>query len=294
MIRKYFQPIDNVTTTSRKRKADEATATETGQDGVDNQLTKRPSVSESAVRTRGTVQETDEIAALLRLEKATMAPDWYRAFEAEMHKPYFLDIKRFLLKDGQNNIIYPAETELYSFTRCPLAKVKVVILGQDPYHGPGQAHGLCFSVKRGVPPPPSLLNIYKELEQDLGQDGFQRPPHGFLEGWTTEGVLLLNAALTVRKSQANSHKDIGWATFTDAIISHLNKSKSRLVFMLWGGFAKKKGASIDKNKHLVLTSAHPSPLSANKGGWFGCKHFSQANSYLKKNGLGEVNWNHLP
>ncbi|KAI9017483.1 uracil-Dna glycosylase D183gK302R mutant [Gaertneriomyces semiglobifer] len=223
-----------------------------------------------------------------------MAPDWYRAFEAEMHKPYFLDIKRFLLKDGQNNIIYPAETELYSFTRCPLSKVKVVILGQDPYHGPGQAHGLCFSVKRGVPPPPSLLNIYKELEQDLGKDGFQRPPHGFLEGWTTEGVLLLNAALTVRKSQANSHKDIGWAAFTDAIISHLNKSKSGLVFMLWGGFAKKKGASIDKKKHLVLTSAHPSPLSANKGGWFGCKHFSQANSYLKKNGLGEVNWNHLP
>ncbi|KAI8819819.1 uracil-DNA glycosylase-like protein, partial [Fimicolochytrium jonesii] len=236
-----------------------------------------------------------EASNLLQLERQTMGPDWYQAFLPEMQKPYFQKIKRFLDEEARKGkVVYPAANEIYTFTKCPLNKVKVVIIGQDPYHGPNQAHGLCFSVKKGVTRPPSLQNIFRELESDLGADGFQKPDHGSLEGWCTEGVLLLNATLTVRKKEANSHADIGWQTFTDAIIQQLNKSGDGLVFMLWGAFAQKKGTSIDKKKHLVLMSKHPSPMSANQGGWFGCKHFSKANEWLKERGLTEVNWNHLP
>ncbi|RKO88360.1 uracil-DNA glycosylase [Blyttiomyces helicus] len=222
-----------------------------------------------------------------------MAEDWRRAFEKELEAPYFLEIKRFLEKDGVKSVIYPAPNEIYSFTKLPLDSIKVVILGQDPYHGPDQAHGLSFSVKKGVRIPPSLFNIYKELENDLGS-AFSRPNHGFLDGWASEGVLLLNAALTVRKGDAASHRSIGWARFTDAIVSHINKNREHVVFLLWGADAQRKGAGINKNKHLVLTSVHPSPLSANRGGWFGNHHFSKANAYLDEHGIVPVNWNHLP
>ncbi|KAJ3030715.1 hypothetical protein HDV00_008734 [Rhizophlyctis rosea] len=214
---------------------------------------------------------------LLKLERETMAEDWLLALKSEIEKPYFME-----------------PHEIYTFTKCPLTKVKVVILGQDPYHGPGQAHGLCFSVKKPVRPPPSLVNIFSELRTDLGADRFQTPAHGCLEGWCTEGVLLLNASLTVRRGEPNSHATIGWAKFTDAIVSYINKNNRNVVFMLWGGFAQKKGGSIDKKRHLVLKATHPSPLGANKGGWFGCKHFSKANEYLVKNGVKPVDWNHLP
>lgn len=223
-----------------------------------------------------------------------MSPDWYQTFLPELTKPYFLSLKRTLNTHLSNpsTTIYPSPNEIYTFTKCPLSKIKVVILGQDPYHGPNQAHGLCFSVKKGVTPPPSLNNIFRELQTDLGEK-FTRPPHGFLEGWVSEGVLLLNAVLTVKAGQPNSHKDIGWATFTDRIILYLNNTEPK-VFMLWGGYAQKKGKKINEKKHLVLKAAHPSPLSANKGGWFGCRHFSKANEWLRSKGVEEVDWNHLP
>ncbi|KAJ3302665.1 hypothetical protein HDV03_004785 [Kappamyces sp. JEL0829] len=166
--------------------------------------------------------------------------------------------------------------------------VKVVIIGQDPYHGPGQAHGLCFSVQKGVRVPPSLVNIYKELSSDLGTQ-FKIPGHGMLQAWQSQGVLLLNATLTVRKGAPNSHAKWGWAQFTDAVIQYLAKNRANLVFMLWGGFAQKKGSHIDPKRHLVLKAAHPSPLGADKG-WWGSKHFSKANAYLESKGKDPIEW----
>ncbi|KAJ3145095.1 hypothetical protein HDU86_001147 [Geranomyces michiganensis] len=201
----------------------------------------------------------------LALERATMAADWYQAFLPEMRKPYFLAIKAVLDKElAAGKVIYPPLPDVYAFTKCPLANVKVVIIGQDPYHGPSQAHGLCFSVRKGVTPPPSLNNIFRELSSDI--PSFSRPAHGDLSGWVTQGVLLLNASLTVRKGEANSHKGIGWSVFTDSIIKHLDAYGDGKVFMLWGAFAQKKGANLKKGKHLVLTAKHPSPLGANQGG----------------------------
>jgi uracil-DNA glycosylase len=168
----------------------------------------------------------------------------------------------------------------------PFNKVKVVILGQDPYHGPGQAHGLCFSVQDGVPLPPSLLNIYKELEVDLGSS---RPVGGNLQHWAEQGVLLINAVLTVERGRAGAHQGKGWEKFTDRIVSELNESRDGLVFMLWGSYAMKKGAMIDRSRHLVLTAPHPSPLSAHRG-FFGCRHFSKANTWLEQHGQSPINW----
>ncbi|TPX71877.1 hypothetical protein SpCBS45565_g00806 [Spizellomyces sp. 'palustris'] len=323
MIRKYFKPVENTSEDCLRPKKRRLSASATREqekktDGVvevvkEDVLEAQTLLSEVAngegeieqVLTEQQVKAIEakrlaalalrEKSALLQLEKETMSPDWYRALKTEIEKPYFLNIKRALNKEyARKATVYPIPTEIYSFTKCSLENIKVVIIGQDPYHGPNQAHGLCFSVKKGVPPPPSLLNIFRELESDLGPEKFTRPSHGFLEGWCTEGVLLLNAGLTVRKGEANSHQNFGWAQFTDAIIAYLNKTKSGLVFMLWGAFAQKKGKGIDKKKHLVLTAKHPSPLSANQGGWFGCKHFSKANEWLKAKGIKEVDWNHLP
>ncbi|KAL2914176.1 uracil DNA glycosylase [Polyrhizophydium stewartii] len=231
-----------------------------------------------------------ETYELLELERTTMAPDWFKAFKSEMSKPYFLAIKRFLAKEKAAGPVFPPDEDIYSFTRCALSKIKVVILGQDPYHGAGQAHGMCFSVRRGVRVPPSLVNIYKELESDLGRDVFKAPGHGCLEAWAAQGVLMLNATLTVASGKPNSHANSGWQTFTDAVIAHINRARGSVVFMLWGGFAQKKGKAVDKKKHLVLTATHPSPLGANNGGWFGCKHFSKANAFLRERGVGEVDW----
>lgn len=214
---------------------------------------------------------------------------WHQVLKDEFDKDYFQDLVTFLRKEKQRGkIIYPKGTEIFAaFDHTPFDKVKVVIIGQDPYHGEGQAHGFCFSVPDGVPMPPSLLNICKELEADLQ---IPRRTSGNLIGWADQGVLLLNAILTVEKGLAGSHQNKGWEIFTDAVIDVLNAKKTGLVFMLWGNFARSKGARIDRTKHFVLSCGHPSPLSAGKGHWFGNRHFSQANEHLLKIGLSPVDW----
>ena len=193
--------------------------------------------------------------------------------------------------EREKKTVFPPAPHVFSaFNLTSLPAVRVVVLGQDPYHGPSQAHGLAFSVNKGVQVPPSLKNIYTELEADV--PGFKRPSHGFLNGWAEQGVLLLNASLTVRKSEANSHKDFGWQTFTDAVVRLLNARKEPIVFLLWGGFAQKKGKMISRERHHVIECAHPSPLSVTK--WRGCKVFSKANAYLEKKGLQPIDWSALP
>lgn len=213
---------------------------------------------------------------------------WKTALADEFQKPYFHALKGFLLaeKKAGHRIFPPGKFIFNAFDSTPFDQVKVVVLGQDPYHGPGQAHGLCFSVQHGVRTPPSLQNIYKELKEDVG---FTPPAHGYLQSWANQGVLLLNAILTVRAHQAASHRNKGWELFTDAAIHKLNHEREGLVFMLWGGFAKKKAVMINPQKHLILKAAHPSPLSAHNG-WFGTKHFSQANAYLTQQGKEPINW----
>jgi uracil-DNA glycosylase len=213
---------------------------------------------------------------------------WKQQLQAGFNQPYFAGIIDFLKKEKQaGKTIYPAGPNIFNaFNTTPFDKVKVVILGQDPYHNPHQAHGLSFSVPKDVTPPPSLVNIFKEIHQDLD---IPIPSHGNLEKWAHQGVLLLNAALTVEAHKANSHSKIGWHQFTDDVIRIISEKKDHVVFILWGGFAKGKQELIDKNKHLVLTSAHPSPLSAHNGFW-GNHHFSKANEWLKKHGEKAIDW----
>lgn len=212
---------------------------------------------------------------------------WKEALMPEFSKDYFIRLTDFVRKEYHETTVYPPGKLIFNaFNLCPFDKVKVVIIGQDPYHGPGQAHGLCFSVNDGVQPPPSLVNIFKEINNDLGKP---IPQSGNLTRWAKQGVLLLNATLTVRAHQAGSHQRQGWEEFTDAVIRKLAEEKSNLVFILWGAYAQKKGAFIDRNKHLVLTSVHPSPLSAHNG-FFGNHHFSLANDYLVKNGKTAIDW----
>jgi len=215
-------------------------------------------------------------------------PSWKNRLEGEFSQPYMISLRQFLLeRKGDGAVIYPPGDLIFNaLNSTPFEAVKVVILGQDPYHGPGQAHGLCFSVQDGVAVPPSLLNIYKELEADLGSD---RPAGGNLQNWAEQGVLLLNAVLTVERGRAGAHQGKGWEEFTDRIVSELNNSRDGLVFMLWGSYAMKKGAVIDRSKHLVLTAPHPSPLSAHRG-FFGCRHFSEANAWLEQHGQAPINW----
>lgn len=214
---------------------------------------------------------------------------WKEAIGEEKSQDYFQQILHYVQQErAAGKTIYPPQAEVFSaFALTEFSDVKVVILGQDPYHGPNQAHGLSFSVKPPVPAPPSLVNIYKELAQDI--EGFQIPPHGCLVEWAKQGVLLLNTVLTVEQGRAHSHANIGWERFTDKVIEQLNQHRENLVFLLWGSHAQKKGQFIDRSRHLVLTSVHPSPLSAHRG-FFGCKHFSQTNRYLAEKGLGEINW----
>jgi len=240
------------------------------------------------------VQENRLLAQIKLQAKKTPAlhpnigASWYRALAPEFTKPYFAKLSEFVVKERNNHTVYPTEEDVWSWTRyCQIKEVKVVILGQDPYHNPRQAHGLCFSVPHGVACPPSLLNMYKELQVDI--PGFQPPGHGNLTGWAEQGVLLLNASLTVRAHNANSHKDQGWEQLTDAVIKYLNERLAGVVFLLWGSYAQKKGACISKKKHHVLTSVHPSPLSVHRG-FFGCRHFSQANALLKKQGHTPIDW----
>ncbi|HJV36109.1 uracil-DNA glycosylase [Geomonas sp.] len=215
---------------------------------------------------------------------------WKCHLLAEFEKPYMRELKEFLRQEiSRRKIIYPKGSQYFNaFNATPLNRVKVVILGQDPYHGPEQAHGLCFSVPHGIDIPPSLVNIFKEIQADLGlsSDHFR---HGNLKRWADQGVLLLNSVLTVEAGRAASHQGKGWETFTDRAISLLNEQREHLVFMLWGAYAQKKGAVIDGSKHLVLQSPHPSPLSAHRG-FLGCRHFSKANDYLVKHGIEPVDW----
>ncbi len=214
--------------------------------------------------------------------------NWIEFIKQESQKEYFIKLMEFVDKEYINTAIYPPKEQIFNaFTFCPLDKVKVVILGQDPYHGFGQAHGLSFSVNKGVTIPPSLRNIYKELQTDVS---FNIPNHGNLTEWAQQGVLLLNDVLTVKESKPGSHQKIGWEQFTEQIILHLSEQKEDIVFMLWGNYAQKKGEKINVNKHLVLTSGHPSPMSANQGKWFNNKHFSQANTFLTNKGKQPINW----
>ena len=213
---------------------------------------------------------------------------WKEVLQEEFNKPYFEQLVLFVKREYSENICYPKGQQIFSaFNHCPLPEVKVVIIGQDPYHGEGQANGLCFSVHDGIPHPPSLVNIFRELNTDLG---VPYPLSGNLERWASQGVLLLNATLTVRANSAGSHQKQGWETFTDAVIRAVSAHCNHVVFMLWGGYAKEKAKLIDPAKHCILTAGHPSPLSANRGYWFGNKHFSQANAYLKANGKNEIIW----
>jgi uracil-DNA glycosylase len=216
-----------------------------------------------------------------------IAASWKEHLEAEFGKPYFTELISFVKSEYNTQVVYPPGKEIFrSFDACDFDKVKVVIIGQDPYHGPGQANGLCFSVRENVKMPPSLVNIFKEIRNDLGKP---IPQTGDLERWARQGVLLLNATLTVRASSAGSHQNKGWETFTDAVIKTISDQKEHVVFLLWGAYAQKKGEIIDRQKHYVLLSPHPSPFSADRG-FFGNKHFSKANDYLKSKGLKEIDW----
>ncbi|XP_059082326.1 uracil-DNA glycosylase-like [Tigriopus californicus] len=220
-----------------------------------------------------------------------IGPTWFHALKREFQTEKFKALSDFLLKERQTKTIFPPHDQVWAWTQhFELKSTKVVILGQDPYHGPNQANGLCFSVKKGVSTPPSLLNIYKELEADI--EGFRRPSHGDLSGWARQGVLLLNACLTVPQAQANAHKDKGWEAITDAIIQKISNHCEGVVFLLWGAFAQKKAAKVDCTKHHLLKSVHPSPLSAHRG-FLGCKHFSKCNELLQKSGQVPIDWAQL-
>ena len=215
-------------------------------------------------------------------------PGWKEVLNKEFSKPYFQQLVAFLKTEKmQGKVIYPPGSLIFNaFDKTPFDRVRVVVLGQDPYHGPGQAHGLCFSVPDGVPFPPSLVNIFKELQSDIGMP---YPKSGNLTGWATQGVFLLNASLTVRAGEPMSHAKIGWATFTDAVIRSISDGKKGVVFLLWGKFAQDKQVLIDETKHYVLKAAHPSPLSASNG-FFGCRHFSKTNQLLMQQGLDPIDW----
>lgn len=219
--------------------------------------------------------------------KVKIEESWEKVLQTEFDKPYFKELTDFVRSEYAATTIYPPASLIFNaFNLCPFDKVKVVIIGQDPYHGPGQAHGLCFSVNDGVQFPPSLQNIFKEIKSDLD---IPIPTSGNLTRWAEQGVLLLNATLTVRAHSAGSHQKKGWETFTDSVIRILAEQKENLVFILWGAYAQKKGAFIDNNRHLILSSAHPSPLSAYNG-FFGNHHFSLTNEWLQKHGIDTINW----
>lgn len=225
------------------------------------------------------------------MESKIVQPDieesWMKILSSEFYAPYMTTLKTFLLEEKKQHIVYPPGNEIFSaFNYTPFHQVKVVILGQDPYHGTGQAHGLCFSVKKGIKPPPSLVNIFKELQQDVG---ITPPPHGELTSWAKQGVLLLNATLTVRAGNAGSHQGKGWETFTDAAIRAISENHTGIVFLLWGKYAQAKESLINTSTHIILKAPHPSPFSAHTG-FLGCRHFSKTNEELEKQGKEKINW----
>ena len=232
-------------------------------------------------------------------DRVRLEPSWKAALASEFESGYMAKLRAFLLSERQTRkTVYPRGEQIFAaLDATPVADVKVVIIGQDPYHGPGQAHGLCFSVQPGVALPPSLINIFKEIDADMADDDVPCGRHdgavpagrGCLESWARQGVLLLNAVLTVVAGRANSHQGRGWETFTDRVVDVVNRERDHVVFMLWGSYAQKKGAAVDTTRHLVLRAPHPSPLSANRG-FFGCRHFSKANQYLVEHGVMPINW----
>lgn len=220
--------------------------------------------------------------------KVQIHPSWQVYLKDEFEKPYFLELVAFVKEEYRSHQCYPRGADIFkAFDLSSFSKTKVVLIGQDPYHGPCQANGLCFSVSAGIPHPPSLINIFKELADDLN---ISYPKSGNLEPWAQQGVLLLNATLSVREGMAGSHQKKGWEQFTDQVIKSISEHKESVVFLLWGGFAKQKKKLIDKNKHFILESGHPSPLSANRGYWFGNKHFSKTNFLLEQAGLEPIDW----
>jgi uracil-DNA glycosylase len=238
----------------------------------------------------GTFENLDKSInlTLIAIMKVEIDDSWKKLLQDEFEKPYFEQLTKFVTQEYSINSCFPPENQIFeAFNLCALEDLKVVIIGQDPYHGVGQAHGLCFSVNDKIPHPPSLKNIFKEIETDLN---ISYPSSGNLERWAKQGVLLLNATLTVKARKAGSHQKKGWEQFTDAVITKISNKKENVVFLLWGGFAKKKGLKIDTTKHCVLETGHPSPLSANRGYWFGNKHFTKTNNYLKNNSLIQVKW----
>lgn len=219
-------------------------------------------------------------------EKVKINPEWEKELENEFKKDYFLSLKEFLQIEKKNRTIFPPGKDIFAaFNHTPFSKVKVVIIGQDPYHGPGQANGLSFSVAKGVKVPPSLQNIFKELKSDLG---IEIPQHGDLTKWADQGILMLNATLTVRANEAGSHQNKGWEIFTDEVIRKISQNRSGIIFLLWGRFAHSKEALIDEKKHFVLKAAHPSPLA--RGAFFGCRHFSKTNEILVREGSSPIDW----
>ena len=220
-------------------------------------------------------------------ERPRLEPGWLAHLEGEFQQPYMRTLKAFLVEERAHHMVFPPGRDMFNaFALTPFERVRVVILGQDPYHGPGQAHGLCFSVRRGIPVPPSLVNIFRELSDDVG---LTRPAHGDLTRWAEQGVLLLNTVLSVRAHQANSHQNRGWETLTDQVIRTLDAHREGLVFVLWGTPAGRKASMIDRRRHLVLTAPHPSPLSAHRG-FFGCRHFSRINAHLSARGEPAIDW----
>ncbi len=225
-------------------------------------------------------------------ERVRLEPSWKAVLGAEFDKPYMIKLREFLLREKQaRKVIYPRGENIFAaLDLTPVQDVKVVIIGQDPYHGPGQAHGLCFSVQPGIPQPPSLVNIFQEINQELGRpEARLDDTNGCLEPWARQGVLLLNAVLTVERGRAGSHQGMGWETFTDKVVDVLNRERDGLVFLLWGSYAQKKGAIVDAQRHCVLKAPHPSPLSAHRG-FFGCGHFARANEYLQQRGAAGIDW----
>ena len=220
--------------------------------------------------------------------KVSIAESWQPFLQPEFDKPYFRQLAEFLRQEYSTQRVYPPGKLIFNaFDQCSFSETRVVILGQDPYHGEGQANGLAFSVADNITKPPSLVNIFKEIQDDLGKPV---PKSGNLERWANQGVMLINSTLTVRAGQAGSHQSKGWETFTDEVIKLISDQKQNVVFMLWGAYAQKKGSVIDSKKHLILKAKHPSPMAAQWGGWFGNKHFSQANEYLTSNGLVPIEW----
>lgn len=250
---------------------------------------KRPAAASDEANIKKQKVDGTNSKAVATLASGLKEKGWMKVLKDEFAKPYFVSIAEFVAAERAAHEIHPAPEKVFeAFNVTPLSKLKVVILGQDPYHEPGQAHGLCFSVQPGVKPPPSLVNMYKELECDI--PGFKAPAHGHLLDWAKQGVLLLNATLTVRSGhkEANSHAKCGWQKFTDEVIRVLNRDAEKVVFLLWGGFAQKKGKIIDRSRHKVLEAAHPSPLSVTK--WRGCKVFSKCNAALRAFGKTEIDW----